>query len=125
MLFSAGRRERLVAAVLAEPAAGDLRPGILAPVSSLGVGVLLLMAHAALPRKIAQNKKASPEGPATDARDMSAGSGEAGDRWRKAVMRWPSAAQGQRPADRRLLPEADAAWTTARRSPNEQLPKRP
>ena len=91
----------MVAAVIAEPTPGYLRAGILAPVSGLGVCVLFLMAHTALPRKIAQNKKASPEGLATVARDMSAGSGEAGDRWRKAVMRWPSAAQGQRPADRR------------------------
>jgi len=65
MLFSAGRRERLRVTGLAEPAAGDLRPGVLAPVSGLGVGVLLLMAHAALPRKIAKNKKDSPEGPAS------------------------------------------------------------
>jgi len=61
-----------VAAVLAEPTPGYLRAGILAPVSGLGVGVLLLMAHAALPRKIAKNKKASPEVPATVARDLSA-----------------------------------------------------
>jgi hypothetical protein len=52
MLFSAGRRERLVAAGLAEPATSDLRAIILAPVSGLGVGVLLLMAHAALPLRI-------------------------------------------------------------------------
>ncbi len=53
----------MVAAVIAEPTPGYLRAGILAPVSGLGVCVLLLMAHTALPRRIAQNKKASPERP--------------------------------------------------------------
>ena len=39
----------MVAAVIAEPTPGYLRAGILAPVSGLGVGVLLFMAHSELP----------------------------------------------------------------------------
>lgn len=59
MFFPASRRERLISAALAEPSASDLRAGILAPVSCLGVGSLLFVTHDA------ENKKASPEGPAS------------------------------------------------------------